>query len=258
MGDETVGTMSEQIVCPSGKHAYRDEETAIAALLHVRAKYGDDGPLHPYLCVCGQWHLGHSDQGYARWKKRRAHERRVARARNRKTRMAVRRARPMLFLDVDGTLSPYGSRISETDVASGKWATLYEGRVSDLSVPYRPVVVERLMALRRADLVEVRWLTTWEPSALDAWLDAGLGPFRSAGRTEQGRRRWWKANVVEQWMLANRDRRAIWTDDALTQSRLRGFDRSRLLAISPNPTNGLTDRQLGRIERWIRAGPEMR
>lgn len=251
MGDETVGTMSEQIGCPSGKHAYRDEETAIAALLHVRTKYDDQGPLHPYLCACGQWHLGHSDQGYARWKKRRAHERRVARARNRKTRMAVRRGRPMLFLDVDGTLSPYGSGITEADVSTGEWATLYEGRVSDLTVPYRPVVVQRIQSMQRRGLIEVRWLTTWQPSSLTAWEPVGLGPFRPAKPVQNGSRKSWKSNTVEQWMKANPDRRAIWADDDLTPSRLRGFDRSRLLAISPDPTKGLTDRQLDRIERWV-------
>lgn len=238
--------------CPSGKQAYQDEEEATQALWHVCRKYDDAATLHPYLCPqgCGYWHLGRSDQGYKKWKKRRAHERRVARARTHKERIAARRARPMLFLDVDGTLSPYGSGVTEGHVSSGEWTTLYQGRVSDLSVPYRPTVVERIMALRRADLIEVRWLTTWEPPLLSAWHEAGLGPFRPAGRTEQGRRRWWKANVVEQWMLANRDRRAIWVDDDITPGRLRGFDRARLLAISPDPSYGLTDDHLTRIEAW--------
>jgi hypothetical protein len=161
VGDETVLGVSEQIVCGSGKHAYRDEETAIGALRHVRAKFDDQGPLHPYVCRhCGLWHLGHSDQGYEKWKKRRAHERRVARARTRKERAVLRRARPMLFLDVDGAIAPIGSGVTAADIESGGWALLYSGQVSDLSVPYRPTVVERLMALRRADLVEVRWLTT--------------------------------------------------------------------------------------------------
>jgi hypothetical protein len=90
---------------------------------------------------------------------------------------------------------------------------------------------------------------------LTAWTEVGLGPFRPAKPVQNGPRRSWKSNTVEQWMRSNPDRRAIWVDDDLTPSRLRGFDKSRLLAVSPDPTKGLTDRQLDRIEQWIREDP---
>lgn len=245
--------MSKRIVCRTGKDGYRTEERAAFKLEQLRVKFGDQESLHPYTCQhCGQWHLGRSPHLFRRWEKRWA----------RKQRLAARRARPVWFLDVDGTLAPIGSGVTAADVETGQWALLYpsrpsrSGQVSDLSVPFRPAVVERIMSLRQRDLIEVRWLTTWEPSTLTAWTEVGLGPFRPARRVQQHRRRSWKSNVVETWLQVNADRRAIWTDDDLTQSRLRGFDRERLLAISPNPAKGLTDRQLDHIERWIGVGPK--
>lgn len=236
--------MEEPTECASGKVCYPDEDTAIEALERLQSYYGNQDTLHPYKCTCGYWHLGHSERGMRSWLNRRAREDRRAALR------AARRARPMLFLDVDGTLSPHGSGIGEGDVSGAEWAALYEGRVGDLAVPYRPKVVQRIQRLQRMGLIEVRWLTTWEPSLLSAWEAVGLGPFRSAKPVQNGRRRSWESNTVEQWMRANPDRRAIWVDDDLTRSRLRGFDRSRLLAIAPKPSYGLTDAHLARIEAW--------
>lgn len=149
----------------------------------------------------------------------------------------------MWFLDVDGVVSPFG--------VQGEWdgPTLYSKRYGDLAVPYRREVVDEIARLHAVGVVEVRWLTTWDSDLLRDWKNVGLD-FPIAGRPPTGRRRWWKADAVEQWMTAAPHRRAVWADDDLTPGRLRGFDRARLLAVTPHPSVGLTLRHLARIERW--------
>lgn len=154
----------------------------------------------------------------------------------------------MWFLDIDGVVSPYG--------IPGDWdgPTLYPKRFGDLAVPYHREVVEGIAGLHAAGVVEVRWLTTWDAELLEDWTDVGLGPFPAVQRPSGGRRRWWKANAVEQWM-ASHHRRAVWTDDDLTPGRARGFDRTRLLTLSPDPRIGLRLQDLARIERWAMTTP---
>lgn len=131
------------------------------------------------------------------------------------------------FLDIDGTLSPYGL----TEPWSGP--TLYGGAAdSDLSVPYRRQLVESIQRLHDSGVVEVVWLTTWEAEAVNAWTKIGLGPFPLVRRRKAGHDRWWKATAVSMWMRKHPHRRVVWTDDDISVGGLRGFDRSRLLAIA--------------------------
>ena len=156
------------------------------------------------------------------------------------------------FLDIDGTISPYGLAVP--------WdgATLYGNRPnSDLAVPYRREVVDGIQRISQREGLEVVWLTTWNHDEVQAWSEAGLGPFRAIGRRRAGRDRWWKAQAVQRWMHTHPHGRAIWTDDDISMGGLRGLDRTRLLAIAPDPAVGLRTKDLARIERWI-AAPQSR
>lgn len=162
--------------------------------------------------------------------------------------------RPVWFLDVDGTIAPILGTTPPADPTA--WSTLYPGIPSDLTVRFRRDLISAIGAMHRGGLVEVRWLSTWDAEALSDWARLGLGPFRAATRAEAtGRRAWWKGNVVGTWMRHHPNGRVIWTDDDITPQRLRGLDRSRLLAIAPNPAVGLTERHLSDIRKWIESPP---
>lgn len=149
------------------------------------------------------------------------------------------------FLDIDGTISPFGL----TEPWPGP--TLYGGPAdSDLAVPYRRELARAIQRLQGSGAVEVVWLTTWDADAVDAWTKVGLGPFPLVRRRKAGHDRWWKVDAVQTWMRRHPNRRVVWTDDDISVGGLRGFDRSRLLAISPDPTVGLTDKHVAKIERW--------
>lgn len=153
--------------------------------------------------------------------------------------------RPVWYLDVDGTLSPYGL----TEPWPGP--TLYRAPAdSDFAVPYRPDVIKAIQRLHDQGLVEVRWLTTWDAEALADWANVGLGPFRAITRYKAPHNMWWKAHAVRDWLHKHPNGHAIWTDDDISTGQLRGLDRTRLLAITPDHTVGLTDRDIARIEGW--------
>ncbi|MFC5175642.1 HAD domain-containing protein [Nocardioides taihuensis] len=155
------------------------------------------------------------------------------------------------FLDIDGVVSPYGL----TEPWNGP--SLYGGPPdSDLAVPYRREVVQRIQRLHDSGLVDIAWLTTWDLEAADGWTDVGLGPFPVHPRRRPGHNRWWKVDAVQTWMRKHSTSRAIWTDDDISRGGLRGLDKNRLLAIAPDPRVGLTDNDLQRIETWVLTDPE--
>lgn len=150
------------------------------------------------------------------------------------------------FLDIDGTISPYGLNLP------WEGATLHgRGPDPDLTVPYRREVVDGIQRISRREGVDVVWLTTWSRDEVQAWCEAGLGPFRLIHKRKVGRERWWKAQAVQGWMHTHPHGRVIWTDDDISTGGLRGLDRTRLLAISPDPAIGLRTKDLAKIERWV-------
>ncbi|GAA1631650.1 HAD domain-containing protein [Nonomuraea maheshkhaliensis] len=157
------------------------------------------------------------------------------------------RERPLLFLDVDGPLLPFGDGSRPPPPGGGHLARL------------DPQVGLRLAALP-CDLV---WATTWEDQA-NAELAPRLGlprlpvvnwPEPSAEAEHEDR--WlglcWKTRTLVAWA---KGRSFVWIDDEITDA-----DRDwvpahhpgrALLHHVPSP-RGLTDDDFTALDQWLRA-----
>lgn len=226
-----LSTLRRVQPCPRPeKRGYSTSAEAERGLARVRAKYGPTRQM-PYECVCGRWHLGHDEREWERRKRARYSRRRDGME-------AHHWARPAWFIPIEGVIAP-------SAFADGMSALEMSGTVFH----YWPDIVARLGLLHRQGVVELRWLTTHPRRAVRAWQESGLRelPFR---RVLEGRRRSWQSNTVEAWLDASPGRRAIWVDPSLTRSRLRGFDRARLLAAGIDAQVGLTFDHLDHAEAW--------
>lgn len=157
---------------------------------------------------------------------------------------------PLLFLDVDGVLCPLGEGHSGAPHAhEGGPATV--GVAAGLWVCWSSSVVDRVNRWVRDELLEVRWVTTWEQLAARKLASVlGLPEFDvvTLDQTGPGGK---KAAAVAANLAGEPERAFVWVDDDLTGSWSRAVpsDRPRLL-IRPRTHTGLTGAHLNRIERF--------
>ncbi len=158
------------------------------------------------------------------------------------------------LVDVDGVLNALA-----LDPAPGHRRFVANG----FDITYNPAITERILALHKSGLVEVRWLTTWEETANlhltgeFGWPALALAGERVPMLPERG---WWKAPLAQ--AVYDAGHRVVWTDDDLAYCVQQGevdwalaADPDRLLAISPDPVFGLTPQTLDEIEAWLRRNP---
>ncbi|UOX88140.1 HAD domain-containing protein [Amycolatopsis sp. FBCC-B4732] len=153
-------------------------------------------------------------------------------------------ARPLLFLDVDGPLIPFGRR-------TGDYRTFTD---ADLGNPLLgrvdPALGPRLLALG-CDLV---WATTWFEDANECVAPLlGLPPLPVLDFPDEpaaGGRHWKTERIVERAAGSP----FVWIDDETT-----GADRARVANHHPGPAllhtvaadTGLTDGDLAAITAWL-------
>lgn len=162
-------------------------------------------------------------------------------------------AKPVWFLDIDGVINSWPKPPEQTD-----WEFK---NVEILGYPiwYAPELIESIDRLHESGDVEVRWLTTWEHRANEAFAP-GVGlrnrfevhenPWRGFGPG------WWKADVVENFRQSNPGTPIIWTDDdiSLYQSfagRAVGPEVDAMV-ICPISNEGLTAQHIDLISEFAK------
>ncbi|MFB7274721.1 HAD domain-containing protein [Streptomyces sp. NPDC056244] len=167
--------------------------------------------------------------------------------------------RPLLFLDVDGPLIPFGATPRERPDGYPTYRTSAEAAAADanpLLARINPEFGPRLMALP-CDLV---WATTWMADANDAvapWLGLPELPVVSwPDPSDEDERAGlhWKTRPL----LDRADGRPfVWVDDEITDTDrawVTAHHQGRALLHRVDPRQGLTDTDFAALAKWLRAG----
>lgn len=152
--------------------------------------------------------------------------------------------RPLLLLDIDGTLLPLAP------VTDG--AMLQYGR---MQLPYRPTVIRSLRALFAAGC-DINWLTTWEAEAsLHLQRRLGLPPMEAPVQWSSQPN--WKMHAALTIVAQHQPPVWAWADDSLTARVTRAVSTKHpeALLIRPDERTGLTDDHMDRISRWLLGEP---
>jgi len=165
---------------------------------------------------------------------------------------ALTPVRPVLFIDVDGTLSPLaGAHLGPLPPSWPEWRRLPRVTVGPVFVA--PGLISRLEALP----LERCWCSTWEgaidaPGGLSEQLGwAGMPWLRLPAES----RPWPKRRAIALWLASHALRPFIWADDDRRMDTSgRPWARKLpvpTLLIRPEKEVGLTPRDVDRIERWL-------
>ncbi|MFE5488259.1 HAD domain-containing protein [Streptomyces sp. NPDC056527] len=164
--------------------------------------------------------------------------------------------RPLLFLDVDGPLIPFGA-------ASGRYPT-YATAVDPLDAGANPLLSRidpdhgrRLAALP----CEVVWATTWMGDANECicpiiglpQLAVVVWPEPSASDAQDERSGLhWKTRPLVRWASG---RPFVWVDDEITETDrawVAAHHHGRALLHRVDPRRGLTDGDYAILDSWLR------
>ncbi|GGV29258.1 HAD domain-containing protein [Streptomyces spectabilis] len=167
--------------------------------------------------------------------------------------------RPLLFLDVDGPLIPFGATRAQLPNGYPTYDTAHEPRgatENPLITRIDPAHGPRLLALP-CDLV---WATTWRADANDCvapWLGLPELPWvewPKASERDGPRGLHWKTPALVEWADG---RPFAWVDDeisGLDRSWVAGCHPGRALLHRVDPRIGLLDEDFVTLDEWLRSG----
>ncbi|QXE36141.1 hypothetical protein KQY30_19750 [Streptomyces sp. GMY02] len=167
--------------------------------------------------------------------------------------------RPLLFLDVDGPLIPFGATPRERPDGYPTYRTSREVAAADanpLLARINPEYGPRLMALR-CDLV---WATTWMTDANDVvapWLGLPELPvvtWPDPSDEDERAGLHWKTRPLLDWADG---RPFVWVDDEITDTDrawVTAYHQGHALLHRVDPRQGLTDPDFAALAKWLRVG----
>ncbi len=163
--------------------------------------------------------------------------------------------RPLLFLDVDGPLIPFGSSAGDSEAVAASPTTVDQG--NPLLARLDPGTGARLIALG----CHLVWATTWMEEANEVvapriglpTLPVLEWPDADAGGTPRGLH--WKTRPMVEWAAG---RPFVWVDDEIS-----AMDRHWVDAAHPGPSllhrvdpaKGLQDADFHALAEWLDAVP---
>ncbi|MBY8877547.1 HAD domain-containing protein [Actinacidiphila acidipaludis] len=164
---------------------------------------------------------------------------------------------PLLFLDVDGTLIPFGATPEQLPGGYPTYDNPFApgaNEIHPLLARIDPALGARLAALP----CELVWATTWEYEA-NQWIAPVLGlpelPVVCWPDLvdEPPRGLHWKTRTLLAWSAG---RPFVWVDDEITgvdQAWVAGRHPTPALLHRVDPSCGLTDRDFTVLDAWLRA-----
>ncbi|MEH1011707.1 hypothetical protein V6U90_01065 [Micromonospora sp. CPCC 206060] len=165
---------------------------------------------------------------------------------------------PVWLLDVDGVVNAARPGWDGPPRSGVAWSDTdrYEYRLR-----WAPALVERIRALHRSGLLEVRWCSTWCPDATALerlWQLPPLDRALTASPVPPGAHSWPLKLAAAHQVLAT-GRRLVWTDDDAIPTAEPVLDAAvnagRALLIRPSPRRGLQPEDLAAVETFARGGP---
>jgi hypothetical protein len=167
------------------------------------------------------------------------------------------RPNAVLFLDVDGVVSPLGG--SKGDSNWGRWAVEHVNGFGDIAVS-----AGMLQAIGQVPATVV-WATDWADAANPAFANhigrGNLPVMVPTGMDEYG---WWKIGSAVEYVNAHPElHKFVWIDDSFDREGPTGLTWGELIAdtlemlnidvltITCDPKTGLTTAQWGQVDAWL-------
>lgn len=159
----------------------------------------------------------------------------------------------VILLDVDGTINI----VSETPRKTHPDAQLAEvtAAVGYAKIIYSPTITESLFHVLEGK--EVFWLTAWRnKTKLLPDLICSPAHWGWLRNQQHPSSLWWKIDVIEHQILSHYDE-VLWVDDDAAEEKFHPEEQlwlqshPQITVISPEPSTGLTSRDIEKIAQWL-------